>query len=312
MERAQPVRTLPRIVGPDNVDALRASVLALTLLATGCGSDSPTEPTSRLSFVPSPRTVALVGAGDIGQCGSPGAAATGRLIESIPGEVFLAGDVAYPAGRAADFRDCFDPYWGHARARWHATPGNHEYESAGAQPYFDYFGLAAGPPGLGYHRFIAGEWLVMMLNSEIPSGVGSPQYEYVRQLLESRSFRCQIAIWHRPLFSSGPNGPNLVMRDLWQLLDSHEVEVVVAAHEHHYERFARQDADGRPNETGIRQFTVGTGGAELYQFVRQSPGSEARLSEFGVVRFTLAPTSYDWQFLRVGGGVGDSGFSPCH
>jgi len=286
----------------------------MALAAIQCATDRVTSPT-RAPNQQAPagsRTAVLIGAGDIGMCGSAAVAATGRLIESSAGDVFLAGDMAYRQGTAADFRECFEPYWGHARDRWHAVPGNHEYESPGAAPYFEYFGLAAGMPGLGYHRFVLGEWLVMMLNSEIPAGIGSPQYEFARVLLESRSFRCQMAIWHRPLVSSGPSGGTTAMRDLWQLLDSRHVDVIVNGHEHLYERFSRQDADGRASENGIRQFIVGTGGADLYAFARLALNSGARISNHGVLRFTLNPGSYDWQFLQVDGGVGDSGFTACH
>ena len=50
--------------------------------------------------------------------------------------VFGVGDIAYPQGTAANFRDCFNPEWGRFRGRWHPVPGNHEYESADAGPYF--------------------------------------------------------------------------------------------------------------------------------------------------------------------------------
>ena len=78
-----------------------------------------------------------------------------------------------------------------------------------------------------------------------------------------------MAVWHHPLFSSGPNGANAFMRDMWALLEASRAEVVLNGHDHLYERFARQTADGSADPVnGIRQFTAGTGGAELYSFVR--------------------------------------------
>ncbi len=88
--------------------------------------------------------------------------------------------IAYFQGTAENFRDCFNPSWGQFRSRWHPVPGNHEYESAGAAPYFAYFGAAAGPAGLGYYAFTAGDWLILMLNSNIPATRGSPQWEFAR------------------------------------------------------------------------------------------------------------------------------------
>jgi Calcineurin-like phosphoesterase len=296
------------------VKSFRVGAFLLAVVASSCGKGSPTSPTPPNGGEPPPgsRTAVLIGAGDIGLCGSPAVAATGQLIQNTLGDVFLAGDIAYPQGTTADFNNCFRPFWGHASDRWHPVPGNHEYESPGAAPYFQFFGAAAGPPGLGYYRFVLGEWLILMLNSENDTRPGSAQYEFVRQALQDRPARCQMAIWHRPVFTSGPNGPHGVMRDLFKLLDDQDVDVVVNGHEHFYERFSRQDADGRPDANGIRQFIVGTGGAQLYDFVRVAPNSSVRLSTHGVIRFTLRPDSYEWEFLEITGTLADNGFTPCH
>ena len=260
----------------------------------------------------SPTTVTVLAAGDIGMCGSPGVEQTARLVAGLEGELLLAGDLAYFQGTAANFRDCFNPSWGPFRSRWHAVPGNHEYESPGAAPYFAYFGEAAGPAGRGYYSFRAGEWLVLMLNSNIAATRGSPQWEFARGELESQRSPCTMAVWHHPLFSSGPNGSNPSMRDLWALLEANRVEAIVNGHDHLYERFARQTSDGRDDPVnGIRQFTIGTGGAELYNFVRAAPNSEERIMKFGVARFTLAPAQLNWEFLAIDGSVADRGLDTC-
>jgi hypothetical protein len=260
------------------------------------------------------QTVSVIAAGDIGQCGSPGTAATARLVDTLPGQLFLAGDIAYLHGSTQDLRNCFDPFWGRFRTRpWYPVPGNHDYESPGAGPYFDYFGAAAGPRGLGYYSVTLGEWLVLMINSMVPVERGSAQWEFVRQELAAQRTPCTLAVWHYPLFSSGPNGPTAFMRDLWALLQEARAEVVINGHDHLYERFARQMADGRPEPAlGVRQFTVGTGGAELYGFVRASPNSEARLAgEFGVLRLTLRPAIVEWQYITTAGRVFDEGLDTC-
>jgi acid phosphatase type 7 len=254
----------------------------------------------------------MIGAGDIGMCGRPEVAQTARLVAGLEGEVLLAGDIAYFQGTFANFRDCFNPFWGQFRSRWHATPGNHEYESAGAAPYFAYFEEAAGPPGLGYYAFTAGDWQILMLNSNIPATRGSPQWEFVRAELDRQRTPCTMAVWHHPLFSSGPNGNNIFMRDMWALLESNRVEVILSGHDHLYERFARQTAEGRADPVaGIRQFIVGTGGAELYNVVRATPNSEERILKYGVVRFTLRPAQLDWEFLGIDGSTNDRGLDTC-
>ena len=121
-----------------------------------------------------------------------------------------------------------------------------------------------------------------------------------------------MVYWHKPLFSSGPNGPYRDMREIWRVLYEFDVDLVVNGHDHLYERFARQTSDGRDDPVnGVRQFTIGTGGAELYNFVRAAPNSEERIMKFGVARFTMAPAQLSWEFLGVDGSVGDRGLDTC-
>jgi len=292
------------------------AVLAFLVLSAACSS-SPAAPTpgggsGSGSGGSAGRTVTMLGAGDIGMCGSPGVEQTARLVAGLEGELLLAGDIAYFQGSAADFRNCFNPFWGQFRSRWHPVPGNHEYESPNAAPYFDYFGEAAGPRNLGYYSFTAGEWVILMLNSNIPVTRGTPQWEFARVTLEQQRTPCTMAVWHHPLFSSGPNGAAATMRDLWALLEANRVEVVLSGHDHLYERFARQTSMGVADPVnGVRQFVAGTGGAELYNFVRASPNSEERIMKFGVIRFTLRPAQVEWEFLGVDGSVSDRGLDTC-
>lgn len=254
----------------------------------------------------------MIAAGDIGMCGRPAVAQVANLVATLEGQLLLAGDIAYFQGTAEQFRECFDPFWGQFRSRWHAVPGNHEYESPGAAPYFAYFGAAAGPVGRGYYSFTAGDWLILMLNSNIPATTGSPQYEFARTELEAQRTPCTMAVWHHPRFSSGPSGSTPAMGDLWALLELSRAEVVVSGHDHLYERFARQRSDGSADSAGgIRQFVVGTGGADLYNFVRVAPNSEERIMRYGVARFTLRPAQLDWEFVGLDGAIADRGLDTC-
>ncbi len=296
-----------------------AVIVAAMALGSACSS-SPSSPTpgggttgNRGGDPPSTGlTAVMLGVGDIGMCNRPAVAQTARLVAGLEGGLLLAGDIAYYQGTAENFRDCFNPEWGRFRSRWHAVPGNHDYESAGAGPYFDYFGAAAGSDRSGYHAFMAGDWLILMLNSNIAAGRGSSQWEFVRQQLEAQRTPCTMAVWHHPLFTSGPNGNNAFMRDMWSLLEGARVEIVLNGHDHLYERFARQLANGTADPAnGIRQITAGTGGADLSNFVRVAPNSETRILQHGVVRFTLKPALVEWAFMGVDGSVSDPGLDTC-
>ncbi len=287
----------------------RAAAALLAALWSSACSSAPMAP------APSPSLPAiLVGAGDIAECGTPGAHLTAQVLDSIAGTVFTAGDNAYPSGTAADFRDCYHPTWGRHRARTRPAPGNHEYDSAGAVPYFQYFGAQAGPAGPGYYSYDLGPWHVISLNSEVGFEVGSTQMRWLQADLSSSKARCTVAYFHRPMFSSGSHGGQPQMREFWRLLYEFGVEVAIGGHDHHYERFAPQDPSGGfdPNR-GIRQFIVGTGGSALRPPGVPRPNSEVSAPSWGVLMLTLEATSYRWEFIPAETtGFRDAGFSQCH
>ena len=292
------------------VRPLRACLAAAVILSTSC-SGSPLVP----SVGPvGGRPAVLVGAGDIGVCGSQATEATASLLDDVQGTVFTAGDNAYPSGTAADYRQCYAPTWGRHRSRTRPTPGNHEYETAGATAYFDYFGANAGPYGLGYYSFNVGDWLVVSLNSNVDAGIASPQAEWLQTTLAESTSRCVAAIWHHPMFSSGTNGGDPRMRAMWRILQQYGAEIVINGHDHQYERFALLDADGRPDPNGIRSFIVGTGGATLTGPRTVRPGSEIRADIWGVLKLTLRSDSYEWVFLPIPGSpaFSDAGGGVCH
>ena len=85
-------------------------------------------------------------------------------------------------------------------------------------------------------------------------------------------------------------------------------------HDHDYERFAPQTVDGTPSADGMREFVVGTGGAPLRGFERVAANSVVRsVAAHGVLKLTLRPDGYDWQFLPSGSGtLHDEGSGACH
>lgn len=255
----------------------------------------------------------LLAAGDIGDCGSPGAVETGRMLDRLSGTVLALGDLAYPSGREADFRECYDPVWGRHKSRTRPVPGNHEYETAGATPYYDYFGPPAGQRGEGFYAFQAGGWMVVAINSNIGVDFNSGQVGWLRSQLRIHTLRCALVYFHHPLVSSGPNGGVPRMASLWQVLYEHGVDVVLNADEHMYERLAPMTPNQQPDEArGIRQFIAGTGGARLYRTERVHPLSEVRISAHGLLRLSLRPDGYEWEFLDIDGGRPDSGAGTCH
>ena len=263
----------------------------------------------------------LVGAGDIADCADlSGAEATGKLLDTIPGTVFTAGDNAYPSGTAEQFAKCYDPTWGRQKSRTRPSVGNHEFHSGGATPYFDYFGANAGDPAQGYYSYDLGVWHIIVLNSECSEvggcKSGSAEEKWLRNDLQAHPSACTLAYWHKPLFSSGAkHGNDPEMKAFWEDLHSAHAAIVINGHDHDYERFAPQDPDGKPDAAqGIREFVVGTGGKSHRPFATPLATSEVRNTDaFGVLKLTLHADSYDWEFIpEAGKAFHDSGSGQCN
>src|SRR5215469_9149252 len=263
----------------------------------------------------------LVGAGDIADClDLAGAEATAKLLDAIPGEVFTVGDNAYDSGTAAQFKNCYGPTWGRFKNRTHPSPGNHEFHSGGATPYFDYFGKNAGNPTRGYYSYELGAWHVIALNSECLQvggcNAGSAQEKWLREDLQTHTAACTAAYWHKPLFSSGSrHGNDLEVKAFWEDLYAAHADLVLNGHDHDYERFAPEDPNGRADAArGIREFVVGTGGKSHRPFGSPLPTSEMRNADtFGVLKLTLHAQGYDWEFVpEAGKSFRDWGSGSCH
>lgn len=196
--------------------------------------------------------------------------------------------------------------------------GNHDVEQGSW--YYKYFGSDAGPAGKGYYSYDVGAWHIVVLNSNCKKvggcGSGSAQTRWLRDDLAASSSRCTLAYWHHPRFSSdktyGNDGDSAAF---WDALYQAGADVVLNGHAHVYERLAPQTPKAvRDDAAGIRQFTVGTGGASHYRFAGARPNSEVRENKtFGILKLALHDTSYDWQFVpEAGKPFTDAGSGSCH
>ncbi|WP_082439893.1 MULTISPECIES: metallophosphoesterase [unclassified Massilia] len=271
--------------------------------------------------------ITVYAAGDIARCAGSdpawsGAADTARTVAAglaaDPQAVVLTlGDHTYPRGRPKEFTDCYGPTWGRFKDRTWPAPGNHEYYTPKAAPYFAYFGARAGR---GYYSLEMNGWHIVSLDSNLAPAEHAAQLAWLRADLASHPARCTLAFWHHPLYSSGGHGSIPTMRDAWRLLQEAGAELVLSGHDHDYERFAPQDADGRLDRArGMRQFVVGTGGAYPTPFLLTVDNSEMRDSgRTGVLRLRLLDGRYEWEFLEsarltpLGLPPPDRGSDVCH
>ena len=276
----------------------------------------------------------MIGVGDIAVCGTNGDERTAQLVDSVlradsvakvSDEVFTLGDNAYPDGSASSFALCFGPSWGDSAKgimrRIHPSPGNHEHQSVGASPYYQYFGSRAGSSKKGYYSYDVGEWHVVVLNSEIIVSAAftladrKAQEDWLRADLKTSPRLCAVAYWHNPRYSSGWHGSDIALQPVWQILFDAGVDLVLTGHDHDYERYLPQDAAGVADTVhGMTEYVVGTGGGDLRGFASApTPNSAARVEGyFGVLKLTLGKAEYRAAFLDVNGRTWDPAGGKCH
>lgn len=281
----------------------------------------------------------VVAAGDVACGADSGSAACKELLTSDlavqinPTAVLLLGDVQYEKGQYEYFLNGkgvgtgtgYDPTWGRLKAVTRPSVGNHEYLTTGAAGYFDYFngiGAFSGPAGdrdKGYYSFDLGNWHLISLNSNcsLIGGCGptSAQYLWLQEDLARNTAPCTLAYMHHPRFSAAQYTHDHQFEPFWELLYEDGAELVLGGHDHNYQRYAPQTPTGeRDDVRGIRQFVVGTGGRSVSNATRVAPNLEVRNGvTFGVLKLSLHPNSYDWEFVPIAGSTfTDSGTGSCY
>lgn len=242
--------------------------------------------------------------------------------------VLALGDNQYYCGGYQAFLQSYDLSWGQVKSITRPVVGNHEYLTYGgtecttanaeAAGHFQYFGAMAGDPSRGYYSYDIGAWHLIALNSNCGSvggcGANSPQSRWLLTDLVAHPNFCTLAYWHIPLFSSGGR-TSYNTRPFWETLYKNNADLILTGHDHMYERFAPQTPNGALDTIrGLREFVVGSGGANHTSLSTIAANSEVHdNSTFGILKLTLHPTSYDWQFIpEAGAAFTDSGTTNCH
>jgi len=247
-------------------------------------------------------TFAVVG--DFGS-GTANETAVASMISSWhPDFVQTVGDNAYPLG-SRELLDprIFGPYAAVMReAAWFPALGNHDVKADGGRPELEAF------HSLGkerWYRFTWGNAAMVVLDSDVSVGPGSPQLRFARSALALPScFR--FAAWHHPPWE--PPGSSLspgLRRNIVPLVERDGVQVVFEGHLHAYAR-------SRPHN-GVLYVAVGTGGAELEYDAGDLTIPSARVVQghFGALRVDVAGRTARFRYQTVDGKVRDDFRRSC-
>src|SRR5262245_3494542 len=176
-----------------------------------------------------------------------------RLVKSWqPHFVITVGDNNYPRGEAATldrnvgqfYHEFIAPYFGRYGAgavsnRFFPALGNHDWLTANAQPYFDYFTL---PGNERYYTLVRGPVQFFCLDSDKrePDGVGpdSVQGQWLQEALEQSTAVWRIVYFHHAAYSSGYYHGTFTGECAHMGWPFHAwgVDAVLTGHDHIYER----------------------------------------------------------------------------
>ena len=238
-----------------------------------------------------PTRVAAIG--DYGYAG-PDEQAVADLVKAWRPELIITlGDNNYPLGGADTidlniglfYHDYIAPYVGRfgcggPRNRFLPSLGNHDWMTPDARPYLDYFAL---PGNERYYDVAWGFVHLFALDSDPnePDGISadSIQAAWLRGRLEAAKERWKIVYLHHAPYSSGPHGGTAALRWPYKQWGA---DLVLAGHDHDYERFS---IDGLP------YIVNGLGGAVFYPLGTPTDGSVARFNDAAGALFIEADAS---------------------
>ena len=133
------------------------------------------------------------------------------------------------------------------------TLGNHDIRVDRGRYEFELLGM----PRRFYRRRV-GEVALFLLDS---NRLGDRQLRWLESALASADVPWKVVAMHHPAFSCGGYlGTESVRRRLVPVLERGGVDLVLAAHDHNYQRFARR--------RGVLYVVHGGGGARLYPLAR--------------------------------------------
>lgn len=217
-----------------------------------------------------------------------------ELIRSEPPDFIITlGDNNYPIGAAETidanigrfYSDFIHPYVGRygrgaSENRFFPALGNHDWYTASAKAYLDYFTL---PGNERYYDFVRGAVHFFAIDSDErePDGidVSSVQARWLEQRLKASKSAWQVVYMHHPPYSSGRHGSSETLR--WPYA-AWGADLVLAGHDHHYEHL---------KIGGVTYLVNGLGGQVPYRIGSGIEGSLVRYNQRHGAQFAEADAS---------------------
>jgi acid phosphatase type 7 len=241
---AEPERTLLRSSTENQVwSTLSTLESGTTYCYQVASADSMlTEPTGfrTAPAADSSEPVRFLAFGDSGGGGSDQYALLQQM-HTVPFELILhTGDVAYDDGSLGQYEEnVFGVYAELFRSiPFFPAAGNHDYRTQSAAPFRDVFNLP-GTSGEKWYSYDWGRVHFVALDTEADYRA---QAAWLDEDLAATQLPWKVIYMHRPPYSSGEHGSDASLRKiLAPILKRHGVQLVLAGHDHDYERMLPQD-----------------------------------------------------------------------
>jgi acid phosphatase type 7 len=219
-------------------------------------SDGDQPITQRTGFKTAPRAdsdqpVRFLAFGDSGGGGADQYALLDQMY-TVPYDLMIhTGDIAYDDGTLGQFEDNVFGVYGDLfrNIPFFPAAGNHDYRTNSGAPFREVFNLP-GDSGEKWYSFDWGRVHFVALDTEADYAT---QAAWLDRDLAATELPWKIVYLHRPPYSSGHHGSDTTLRNkLTPVLQKHGVQLLLAGHDHDYERMVPQN--------GVAYVVTGGGG----------------------------------------------------
>ena len=239
----------------------------------------------------STKPIRILAFGDSGGGGSDQIALRDQMLDFPYDMIIHTGDVAYESGTLQEFQaNVFDIYADiFKNIPFFPAAGNHEYNTKDAVPFGEVFAL----PGTTGEKWYSYDWGFIHFVALDTEADYATQAAWLDQDLADSKQPWKIVYLHRPPYSSGNHGSDTSLRRvLSPIVEKHGVQLVLAGHDHDYERMKPQG--------GVSYVVTGGGGRGTYNV------GESDFTAFSaeVIHFTYIEVTPDVLTLHAIDGTG--------
>ena len=165
--------------------------------------------------------------------------------------IIHTGDIAYDSGSIGEFEDTvfkmYTPLLRHLPL--FPAPGNHEYRTLKGAPFRAVFSL----PGGNAEKWYSYDWGRIHFAALDTEADYATQVRWLDDDLTATALPWKIVYFHKPPYSSGEHGSDMALRStVAPIFEKHHVQLVLAGHDHDYERMHPQQ--------GVAYIVTGGGG----------------------------------------------------